>query len=78
LIEECESWKVFNAVKDGKRFAIRRMPYETKDEIEFADIGERTFKLLKGSYPYLMSLEDSFQDVFFFLISFFILLKALL
>jgi hypothetical protein len=66
LIEEGPSWKVFSAVKDGKKYAIRMMRYGTKDEIELADNGEQTFKLLKGSYPYLMSLEDSFKYVFFF------------
>jgi hypothetical protein len=65
VIEEGASWKVFSAVKGGKKYAIRRMPYKTRDEIEFADNGERTFKLLRGSLPYLMSLEDSFTDVFF-------------
>jgi hypothetical protein len=54
---------VFSAVKGGERFAIKRIPYETENEIEFADNEERTFKLLKGLCPYLMSIEDSFEDV---------------
>jgi hypothetical protein len=63
---------VYSAVKGGKRFAIKRMPYETQKEIEFADNEERTFKLLKGLCPYLMSIEDSFKDVsFIFLFSFY-------
>jgi hypothetical protein len=62
--------RVYSAVKGEKRFAIKMVPYETKDEIEFADNEERTFKLVSGLCPYLMSIEDSFEDVFVFFMLF--------
>jgi hypothetical protein len=65
LIEEGASYKIYSALKDGKRYAIERVCYETRREVELVDSRERTFNLLKGSYPYLMSIEDSFKDVFF-------------
>jgi hypothetical protein len=81
LVEKVESGKVYSAVKNGKRFTIKRVPYETKDEVEFADSEERTLKLLNGLCPYIMTFEDSFEDVFFcfFLLLFFLfkVVKAL-
>jgi hypothetical protein len=66
LIDEDATGNVYSAVKNGERFAIKRVPCNTKDEIKFADNVERTFKLLNASCPYLMSTEESFNDVFFF------------
>jgi serine/threonine protein kinase len=70
LIGKGASGRVYSAVKGEKRFAIKMVPYETKDEIEFADNEERTFKLLSGLCPYLVRIEDSFEDVLFYFIFF--------
>jgi hypothetical protein len=66
LIGKGTSGRVYSAFKGEKKFQIKMVRYETKDEIEFADTEERTFKLLSGLCPYLMSIEDSFEDVFIF------------
>jgi hypothetical protein len=68
---------VYSAVKGEKRFAIKKVHYETRNEIESADNEERTFKLLSGLCPYLMSVEDSFKDVSLFLF-FFLLISFIL
>jgi hypothetical protein len=64
---------VYGAFERGENFVIKKLRYKAKDEIEFVDSEEQTFKLLNASCPYLMSIEDSFKNVFFFVISFFIL-----
>jgi hypothetical protein len=65
---------VYRAVKGGKDFAIKKVRYETGVDIKLADVVERVFELLSGLCPYLMSIEDSFEDVFFFYFFFFLLL----
>jgi hypothetical protein len=68
LIRKDISGRVYSAVKGEKRFAIKRVLYETKDEIESGDNEERMLESLSGLCPYLMSIEDSFEDVFVFFI----------
>jgi hypothetical protein len=58
--------KVYIAQKDGKRFAIKSVGYETDEEIKDADEEEKIFDLLKGSCAYIVDYFESFDDVFFF------------
>jgi serine/threonine protein kinase len=79
LIGKRGSVRVYIAVKGEKKFVIKRLPYETKDEIELADNEERMLESLSGLCPYLMNTEDSFEDVFviFILFIYFYLLICL-
>jgi hypothetical protein len=63
--------RVYKAFKGGKEFAVKKVPYQTEHEIESADKEEEMLKLFKGLCPYLMGIEDSFEDVFFFIPFFF-------
>jgi serine/threonine protein kinase len=67
--------KVYLAVKDVKKFAIKMVSCMDDDDQKFADSEERCFTLLKDSSPYIVKFFESFKDVLVVILFIYYLLK---
>jgi serine/threonine protein kinase len=68
--------RVFLAVKNGQKFAIKRVNYLSNNDKKIADSEETCFILLKDSCSYMVKFIESFKDVSIIILFIYYLLKG--
>jgi hypothetical protein len=77
VLKTCVNGRVYSALKDGKKFAIKAVSYVEEDEIERADTEEICYNMLKENNPYIANFIETFEDVFFFSFNFNVCFKRM-